>query len=823
MSEDRLDRAIREIRNEAIDEAEVDAAAARVWEKLEQAATAPIRSCADFQGLIPAYRAGKLPEARRLLFKDHTYECLACRKALQAASGGTIEMPVRKAAGWVRRPVLRWAMAAALCIGAGMTAWTVWNRTGGTGGIVVEVADGQLLRVSGHGTEVVKPGEPVPAGAEIRTAKNSSAMLRLGDGSRVEMRERSSITVSGTRRDLTIRLAGGSLIVQAAKRRTGHLYVAARDCTVAVTGTVFSVNSGLKGSRVTVVEGEVRVRQAGGEQVLRAGDQVTTNASVAPVAVPEEIAWSRNAEQHVALLRELKALGKSLAEVQLPEARYNSRLMNLLPASTAVYGSIPNLGEALGQAQQIIRQRVAASPPLQEWWQQGKGRHGFEQMSEKLRALSEYLGDEVVMAAVAGPTGKLGATVFLAEVKRPGIEEFLEKELGAPAGANVAVKGDLLIFATDRALLNQVAGMAGGFAGTPFHARVMDAYRDGTELLFSVDLETIQAAGRDRRNDRPGFSDLKYVMVEQQEKGGQPDTRVEVAFKDANQGPASWLAAPATIRALDFFSPEATVAAAGAVKNPAGILDELYARFQTSDPNFKQKLDEAEAKLGFKVREDLAASLGGEFAFGADGPALPAPSWKLAVEVYNPSRLAWTLGKMVEVANQEASREGRPRLTLVEEVAGGRTWYRMTLPKNKLSLEAHFVFVDGYLLAAANRALIERAIQNRSAGNTLPQSAAFTALLPQDGHSNFSGVFYQNVGAVAGPLANLVAPKNTEAQKLAEDIKPSLIGVYGERDRIVLATRGNILSLGMGRLGMMDLFGLGHRGTRREKPAYREK
>lgn len=819
--ENRLEEALREIRSEAVDPAAADAATGRVWEKLRHAA--PIRGCADFQALIPAYRAGSLPEARALLFQDHMHECVACRKAFQAASAKTVEMP-RRASGWMRRPALRWAMAAALSIGVGMTAWTVWNRTGGSGAIVVEAADGRLLRVSGQGSEVLTAGVEVPAGVEIRTAKDSSAMLRLADGSRVEMRERSAVRVAGTRRDMTIRLAGGSVIVQAAKRRSGHLYVAARDCTVAVTGTVFSVNSGLKGSRVSVVEGEVRVRQAAGEQVLRAGDQVTTNPAIAPVEVREEIAWSRNAEQHVALLRELKALEKNLAEVKLPGVRYSSRLIDLLPAGTAVYGSIPNLGEALGQAQEIIRDRVASSPALREWWQQGKGRQEFERVSEKLRALSDYLGDEVVMAAVAGPTGKLGATVFLAEVKRPGIEEFLHKEMGVPSGANIQVKGDLMIFATDRAVMEQVAGGAGGFAGTPFHTRIAEAYRDGTGLLFSADLERIQGApaAAGRKHGLP-FADLTYVTLEQQEKGGQPDTRVEVAFKDAGKGPASWLAAPAAIRALDFFSPDASVVAAGAVKSPAAILDELFSRLQVSDANFKKELDEAEAKLGFKVRDDLAASLGGEFAFGVDGPALPTPSWKLAVEVYNPSRLAWTMGKMVQAANEEATRQGRQGVSLTEEAAGGRTWYRMTLPKGKLGLEANFVFVDGYLLAAANRSLIERAIQNRSAGNTLPQSAAFMALLPQDRHANFSGMFYQNVGSLAGSLAGIVAPRNAEAQKLAEDVKPNLVGVYGERDRIVLAARGNLLSLGMGRLGLADLMGLRPQGTRREKPAYRER
>ena len=80
-----LEQAIAEIRDEPIDPAVMEAAGRRVAARLEQ--HAPLRGCADFQALIPEYRAGTLSEARALLLKDHTHECVACRRALAAASG----------------------------------------------------------------------------------------------------------------------------------------------------------------------------------------------------------------------------------------------------------------------------------------------------------------------------------------------------------------------------------------------------------------------------------------------------------------------------------------------------------------------------------------------------------------------------------------------------------------------------------------------------------------------------------------------------------------------------------------------------------------
>src|SRR5260370_6454810 len=129
-------------------------------------------------------------------------------------------------------------------------------------------------------------------------------MLRLGDGSAVEMNERAQFAVSMRHSDTTIQLDRGNIIVQAAKRKTGHLYVAAKDCRVAVTGTVFSVNSGIKGSRVSVIEGEVRVAGVGATAVLHPGDQLATNDSVAKVPVQQEIAWSQDPDKHLALLAE---------------------------------------------------------------------------------------------------------------------------------------------------------------------------------------------------------------------------------------------------------------------------------------------------------------------------------------------------------------------------------------------------------------------------------------------------------------------------------------------------------------------------------------
>ena len=50
-----------------------------------------------------------------------------------------------------------------------------------------------------------------------------------------------------------------------------------------MTGTVFSVNSGLKGSRVAVIEGAVHVAHAGNDTLLHPGDEVSTTSDMGEV------------------------------------------------------------------------------------------------------------------------------------------------------------------------------------------------------------------------------------------------------------------------------------------------------------------------------------------------------------------------------------------------------------------------------------------------------------------------------------------------------------------------------------------------------------
>jgi hypothetical protein len=803
MSDDRLDRELEAIRQEPVADEMIRGAAARVLRHLQEGA---IRGCADFQALVADYRAGRLSPARALLVRDHLHECVKCRKA---AEGRVTEPPVRSAPAPFWR--WRWAMAAgaaAMVLGA---SFYLWRPAGGR--MTVESLHGAMYQVARNAVAPVAAGAEVAAGGEVRTAPGAGALVRLSDGSTVEVRERSAFTVSSSGGDTTIHLARGAVIVEAAKRRFGHLYVATRDCTVAVTGTVFSVNAGAKGSRVTVIEGEVRVARGDEQKTLRAGEQYSTDASISPVAVRDEISWSKNLDKHLALLKEFAELEKKLESVRLPELRYSSRLLPLLPADTTLVVSIPNAGEAIAESRRLIEQQAAQSPALREWLAGSRASRELTGSLELLREASAYLGEEIVVAVSAGAGGKLAAPVVLAQTKKPGFEEFLRGQLrkaGVRPDLALSMRGDIAVFSPPSAALPDRPD--GGFSGTPLFARLNEAYRDGAGLLVGVDLERLP------KDAGPFEGQVKQLVVEQKMLHGKTDTHATAFFRDGSTGPASWLGPPAPIGALDFVSPEASLAAAFVVRDPARALEELAA---------------TSPKIPPEVR-DLAASLGGEFAFALDGPGLPLMNWKIAAEVFDPLRMQSTIERIAGLANEEARKsKGGEAVRLRQETVNGRAYHLLSLLQANQFGEAAYTFVDGYLVAAASRALLDRALQFRASGYTLTRSTEFNQLEPRDRHASFSGMFYQNVGPTLGPLAEMFASGTTiepgqkqALRQFASGLKPMLVTVYGEGDRITVASTSGLLGLSPARLAglpgplaMMELFGQ-KKGTAAKKEPY---
>ncbi len=796
MSSQEFDRLLNSIREEDPGVDVIHAASERVRAKLEMRAVdmgGRLNSCEDFRALADAYREGSLTEARHMLVEDHLHSCVACRRFFCGEQKtSVVTMPSKRSVVGVALP---WAIAAAVLLVAGFTLPEYFNVIFAPAGARASVAsvDGELYQVASTGLTLLTVGSPIAENEQVRTAKGSRAVLKLRDGSLVEVAERSDLRVSERWSGKTVSLERGSVMVEAAKQRRGGLEISTPDCMVSVKGTIFSVSRGLKGSRVSVVEGEVKVDKSTGTELLHRGDQTATNSTMALTPVAEDIAWSANSAKYVALLSEFSEIGKKLDAIQGPGMRYSSKLTGVLPANTAVFVSMPNLSTTLAEANAIFEERAKQSPVLQEWWN-AQGAQNVRRIVDQVRTISDYLSEEVVLAVpVVG--GQLQQPVMVAEARRAGLKEYL-----AQAGNKMPVteRGNLVMMGA--------AASGSGFEGTEFGKRVAQSYASGAGWLFAADMEQILAAHvRDSKNVT-GMDNIRYLIVERKQNLGRTESSATVSFSGTRTGIASWIAPPGPMGTLDFISPDATFAASFVVNNPGVLLDQL----STMTGGAKAFLD-IQNETGVNVSQDIAATLGGEMTIAVDGPLLPTPSWKVAVEVNNPARLEWSIEQMVKKAQQVQPDAG---IQLSNEVVGGLTYYTLTSAKSPVAV--NYVFTDGYLLMAPNHNLLSTSIQNRTLGTTLTRSETFRQQLPQSGQMNFSALAYYNASAAIAPMADqlkatkfLTADQQKALEALTADRAPTLIYAYAEPDRIVGATRGNSF-LG---LGLDTLVGLNGKGA----------
>ena len=881
-----LDDTSAEIRSEKLDAAVVEGAAQRVWSRLsgEKAAVAAgvetselmvgqLRGCEDFQALIPAYLAGALSSARTMLLEDHTRECVPCRKTLKERrhgnkAAGQLEIQKARAAAMGHpMAVLRWAAAFVLVVGVGLFAWPWVQRfmnSYSTLNAIVEAASGSVHKVTNNKTQAVRLGDKLQKGERIRTAKNAAAVVRLPDGTRVEMRERAEFSVTDNPAGMTINLERGQVIVEAAKQRDRKLFVQTDDSLVSVTGTIFSVNSGTKGSRVSVIEGEVHVDHSGKDTRLHAGDQVTTHESIERVSVKDEIAWSRNAERYAKMLDEVRA--QIDANVAMPGNRYSTRLLDLMPADTVFYVAIPNITDTLTRANQILQDNIQQNGELRQWWEkeqrESKGEPGIQGVIKQVGEFGRYLGQEVVVG------GKPDEILVLAELNdASGLRGFLEqqitdlnarskhklpiqfiadpmtadqpaklrgKEGGGPDQLLVWIEGDLLAASTELVTLRNLVSTGRGnaahpFAANPFHARLAEVYREGAGFLIAADLEKIVGTSfnhvkHSERGDREtaalnqlGVTDLRHIIVEIKEKEGKPYNRAVVSFKENQHGITSWLASPNPMGALEFISPEANVVAAFVVKEPTALVDDVFSTLKTADPDAWEKVQKFQQEQGIDLRNDFADPLGGEYAFAIDGPLLPTPSWKVVFQVDDQQHLQQTLERTVEKLNQEMAKDGKKGLAWSREESGGRTFY--SLKSLDLSIvEVNYTYAYGYFIAAPNRALVENAIKYKESGYTVLQSPKFKATLPEDRQANFSAMVYQNIASLAAPVEKVARgvkmPKGPrEMMKGLLGKKAGLAYVYALNDRMIFSVNTEDGPLGLNAsdlLGLPGSSGLGH-------------
>jgi len=850
---DFLDRVAGEIHDQTLDDEAVTAATNRVWNAIhaEFSVDTPLRSCADVQALLPAFVAEELPEGKALLVGDHTRECVPCRRALlELRSGGVQSTSTQRSAPVTHRlpSWLKLAAAVALMVGAGSMAMIMGGNTIAEMNLTAQVVsdNGSLQLVTDQETVDLAESDTIRAKQRIRTSKDAGAFIRLADGSMIEMAPRSELALRGSRRGTTIELGHGNIIVHAAEQGRGRLGVTTNECEVAVKGTIFAVNSGLKGSRVSVIEGEVEVRQGGTQSMLLPGEQITTDERLTSVPIADEISWSVNAEEHRLLLAELTKLQVEVAKaVDIASPRTSTRLLDLAPADTVVYVAMPNLTEGLGAARQIFSSRLADSDVLRDWWQREIVAKNIDTLIEdsldQLQFLGDAVGDEVVVTLGSSGLAGEGDPLFLAELEDPqGFLALLEDHLvnqpdGAPPvqllddpdepvadGVEVLIwiADDLVAAARTSDQIRDVAARLDGtstntFVGSGLHHRLGDRYASGVEWLFGLDLQSLFAEAAGDINpenaammERFGLFDATTMVFERHrdEIGSKIDA--EVRFNGDRRGVAAWLAEPAPLATLDFISADAYLVSAAAAKDGIELFDEMLGMVVASGPDALTEIENLQNEIGIDLRNDLAAAIGGEGTFAIDGPVLPLPTWKLILEVYDPETLQHSLETVVERANTELAANGAEPIAVEIQTADGRSFTTLRHPSSPVGFT--YTLTDGYLVAGSSRWAVEQAIALRDSGMGLARSAGFRELLPDNGFTDCSALIYRNLSPILGvlPQGAMGEQLGQYENLLKESAAPGLFCAYGLEDRILVAGSGPSLVGLAPLLGMQSLIAL---------------
>jgi hypothetical protein len=367
-------------------------------------------------------------------------------------------------------------------------------------------------------------------------------------------------------------------------------------------------------------------------------------------------------------------------------------------------------------------------------------------------------------------------------------------------------------FGPGREAVEEVArsldGPRGGFHASPCYARLAEAQREGASTMVCADISRL---GQPTQGAR-------YFLGEEGRVSGQPVSRLTVGFDGPRTGIAAWLAAPAPMGSLDYISSDAAFAAAFVVTDPAAIMDQTLGLLQNLKDGADKAMAEARQQTGADVHNNLVSSLGGEFALALDGPLLPTPSWKLIAEVYDPMRFQTALQAMVDAYNQGAVKAGGRPWRTSRETVEGRTFYTIGGPDPNPLTEASYTFDDGYLIAGPSRAIVNGALQAKTARTSIARSTKFVSMMPRDSYANFSAVIYEDLATALGPLAGLLgalAPPGAAGRgnplPNMTSAKPALVAAYGEPDRITITRNGGLFGASMTEIMRGNLTGIaGH-------------
>ncbi len=539
-----------------------------------------------------------------------------------------------------------------------------------------------------------------------------------------------------------------------------------------------------------------------------------------------DLASLQDALKNPELMVEFGRLVEKLQKgVQYPAARNQSRILARLPASTVFFVAFPNYGEPAHQALQIFDQELKDSAQLRDFLHKNNldaMQPQVENGIEKFYEFSQFLGDEVVITGKL--QGKEPTGVLVAEVKKPGLREFLEKlndevftsksdrlrifnpQQLAAAGEQDASQAPAVLVRSDfvgiglnvsalREFNSQIEQGGPAFTSNALGQRLAQAYQQrGVNSLVGLDLHRLiglipLSKPQDRiMLEKTGFADVNYLVTENTMSAEKSANTGEVTFNGPRRGIASWIAAPAPLGGLDFVSTHAAMAGDVMLKSPAQIFDDL--RDIMGEAAFAN-LPQMEAQFKVNLKRDVLGKLNGEIAFEIKSPPIPPqampPSTFVGAAAPSPNPGAFKF--ILRVSDPDGLRQTLTRLLATAPVQGGQReedgviFHTVTLPGPAgPPTEINYFFLDGYLVIASDRATAREALRVHRGGDSLAKSSQLRDSLVSGQPREASMIFYQNAGQMLGAMMGQLPPELRQLIPVSGAIaaKPTVFSVYAD-------------------------------------------
>ena len=343
--------------------------------------------------------------------------------------------------------------------------------------------------------------------------------------------------------------------------------------------------------------------------------------------------------------------------------------------------------------------------------------------------------------------------------------------------------------------LNWAIAHQGEGAGSPFAAAIGERYRRGVGWLFGMDAPPIvtMAAGDDAPPiELAGMIGMRYLFVEQRAPAGAEENEITLKFNGARSGMGSWLADAGSGGAAEYLPSDALLAGYVSTREPVKLFEEFTAQITKFGPEYQRGLATMDQMLGAGFIQNFTAALGTEGAFALTGLSASGPSWLITAVANNPPVIDSSFQKLVDTFNAELGPEDQSkRIVFQQENVDGRTWNRLT--PGGLPLAIIWTYDQGYMVAASDRGVAERAIATRNGGSSLVWSQEFLGQLPSAAGLHPSAFAWLNT---KGALTMLSAMAPSQALgDLVAGRDPILVVFNGTSEQIRAASRTRITGL----------------------------